>query len=84
MVPPCPPRFVRKPLVPPRIADGDAPSTCSTSRLASALGRARELAFQEDRVCVGLLHDGTAMPMAWVILGCSAISVFFLVTMIRR
>ena len=35
-------------------------------------------------VCVGLLHDGTAMPMAWVILGCSAISVFFLVTMIRR
>lgn len=35
-------------------------------------------------VCVGLLHDGSAMPMAWVILGCSAISVFFLVTMIRR
>ena len=35
-------------------------------------------------VCVGLLHDGTAMPMAWVILGCSAISVFFLVTIIRR
>jgi MFS transporter, DHA1 family, multidrug resistance protein len=35
-------------------------------------------------VCVGLLHDGTAMPMAWVILGCAAISVFFLMTMIRR
>lgn len=35
-------------------------------------------------VVVGLLHDGTAMPMAWVILGCSAISVFFLTTMIRR
>lgn len=35
-------------------------------------------------VCVGLLHDGTAMPMAWVILGCSAISVIFLVTIIRR
>lgn len=35
-------------------------------------------------VVVGLLHDGSAMPMAWVILGCSAISVFFLVTMIRR
>ena len=33
---------------------------------------------------VGLLHDGSAMPMAWVILGCSAISLFFLVTMIRR
>ena len=35
-------------------------------------------------VTVGLLHDGSAMPMAWVILGCSAISVFFLTTMIRR
>jgi DHA1 family bicyclomycin/chloramphenicol resistance-like MFS transporter len=35
-------------------------------------------------VCVGLLHDGTAMPMAWVILGCSAIAVFFLLTMVRR
>jgi MFS transporter, DHA1 family, multidrug resistance protein len=35
-------------------------------------------------VCVGLLHDGSAMPMAWVILACSAISVFFLMTMIRR
>lgn len=35
-------------------------------------------------VCVGLLHDGSAMPMAWVILGCSTISVVFLVTMIRR
>lgn len=35
-------------------------------------------------VVVGLLHDGSAMPMAWVILGCSAISVFFLVTMVRR
>ena len=35
-------------------------------------------------VVVGLLHDGSAMPMGWVILGCSAISVFFLMTMIRR
>jgi DHA1 family bicyclomycin/chloramphenicol resistance-like MFS transporter len=32
---------------------------------------------------VGLLHDGTAMPMAWVILGCSTISVIFLMTMVR-
>lgn len=35
-------------------------------------------------VVVGLLHDGTAIPMAGVILGCSAISVLFLVTMIRK
>lgn len=33
---------------------------------------------------VGLLHDGTAMPMAWVILGCSAISVVFLTALVRR
>ena len=35
-------------------------------------------------MAVGVLHDGTAMPMAWVILGCSAISVFFLTTIVRR
>jgi DHA1 family bicyclomycin/chloramphenicol resistance-like MFS transporter len=35
-------------------------------------------------VCVGLLYDGTAMPMGWVILGCSALSVVFLLTLLRR
>ncbi len=34
-------------------------------------------------IVVGLLHDGTAMPMAWVILGCSTISVIFLMAMVR-
>ena len=33
---------------------------------------------------VGLLYDGTAMPMGWVILGCSALSVVFLLTLLRR
>lgn len=35
-------------------------------------------------VCVGLLYDGTAMPMGWVVLGCSALSVVFLLTLLRR
>lgn len=35
-------------------------------------------------ICVGLLHDGTAMPMGWVVLGCSALSVVFLMTLLRR
>lgn len=35
-------------------------------------------------VCVGLLHNGTAMPMVWVIVGCSLISILFLKTMVRR
>ena len=35
-------------------------------------------------VVVGLLHNGTAMPMAWVILGCSVISIIFLTKMVRR
>ena len=35
-------------------------------------------------ICVGLLYDGTAMPMGWVVLGCSALSVVFLLTMLRR
>ena len=35
-------------------------------------------------VVVGLLHNGTAMPMAWVIIGCSVISIIFLTTMVRR
>lgn len=35
-------------------------------------------------ICVGLLYDGTAMPMGWVVLGCSALSVVFLVTLLRR
>ena len=35
-------------------------------------------------ICVGLLHDGTAMPMGWVILGCSGLSVVFLVTLLRQ
>ena len=35
-------------------------------------------------VCVGLLHNGTAMPMVWVIVGCSVISILFLKTMVRR
>ena len=35
-------------------------------------------------ICVGLLHDGTAMPMGWVILACSGISILFLTTMVRR
>lgn len=35
-------------------------------------------------VCVGLLHDGTAMPMGWVVLGCSLLSVVFLMTLLRR
>jgi DHA1 family bicyclomycin/chloramphenicol resistance-like MFS transporter len=35
-------------------------------------------------VCVAVLHDGTAMPMAWVILGCSTISLVFLMAIIRR
>lgn len=34
--------------------------------------------------CVGLLYDGTAMPMGWVVLGCSALSVVFLLTLLRR
>lgn len=34
-------------------------------------------------VVVGLLHDGTAIPMAGVILGCSAVSVVFLLTLVR-
>ena len=33
---------------------------------------------------VGLLHDGTPMPMVSVILGCSLISVFFLMVLVRR
>lgn len=35
-------------------------------------------------ICVGLLYDGTAMPMGWVVLGCSALSVVFLTTLLRR
>jgi DHA1 family bicyclomycin/chloramphenicol resistance-like MFS transporter len=35
-------------------------------------------------ICVGLLYDGTAMPMGWVVLGCSALSVVFLLTLLRR
>ncbi|MEC7488592.1 MAG: Bcr/CflA family multidrug efflux MFS transporter [Pseudomonadota bacterium] len=35
-------------------------------------------------VCVGLLHNGTAMPMVWVIVGCSVISILFLKTMVHR
>jgi len=35
-------------------------------------------------ICVGLLHDGTAMPMGWVILGCAGLSAVFLVTLLRR
>lgn len=34
-------------------------------------------------VCVGLLYDGTAMPMGWVVLGCSALSVVFLTVLLR-
>lgn len=32
---------------------------------------------------VGLLYDGTPMPMVYVILGCSVLSVFFLLTLVR-
>lgn len=35
-------------------------------------------------VCVGLLHDGTALPMGMVILGCSVLSILFLTAMVRR
>jgi len=35
-------------------------------------------------VCVGLLYDGTAMPMAWVVVGCSTLSIVFLITLLRR
>lgn len=35
-------------------------------------------------ICVGLLHDGTAVPMAAVIFGCSAASAIFALTMVRR
>ncbi|RZO36684.1 MAG: Bcr/CflA family multidrug efflux MFS transporter [Rhodospirillaceae bacterium] len=35
-------------------------------------------------VCVGVLHDGTALPMGIVILGCSALSILFLSAMLRR
>ena len=35
-------------------------------------------------ICVGLLHDGTAMPMATVIFGCSAASAIIAVAMVRR
>ncbi len=35
-------------------------------------------------VCVGVLHDGTALPMGIVILGCSALSIMFLSAMLRR
>lgn len=34
-------------------------------------------------LCVGLLHDGTALPMAAVVLGCAVLSVLFLATMVR-
>ena len=34
--------------------------------------------------CVGLLHDGTAMPMGIVVLGCSMLSILFLSAMVRR
>ena len=35
-------------------------------------------------LCVGLFHDGTPLPMAAVMLGCSVISTVFLAAMVRR
>ena len=35
-------------------------------------------------VCVGLLYNGTAIPMVAVILVCSIISIIFLLTMVRN
>tara|TARA_B100000161_G_scaffold257268_1_gene221036 strand:+ start:23 stop:1234 length:1212 start_codon:yes stop_codon:yes gene_type:complete len=34
--------------------------------------------------CVGLMHDGTAMPMGIAILACSVLSILFLTAMLRR
>ena len=51
---------------------------------SAAVGSIRYGCGAVSGVVVGLLHNGTAMPMAGVILGCAALSVLFLTTLIRR
>lgn len=51
---------------------------------SAAVGAFRYGCGAVSGMVVGLMHDGTAMPMAWVILGCSAISVAVFFSVVRR
>ena len=51
---------------------------------SAVFGAARYGSGAISGVCVGLLYNGTAIPMVAVILVCSIISIIFLLTMVRN
>ena len=51
---------------------------------SAAVGAVRYGCGAAAGLCVGLLHDGTPLPMAAVMLGCAVISTVFLAAMVRR